>query len=67
MVLETCLDCRAYEVLPDGVLRVYGFLDQVPLLSQTLAQNGVGLYALTPKGSNLEDYFISVIGGEENA
>lgn len=67
MVLETCLDCRAYEVLPDGVLRVYGFLDQAPLLSQTLSQNGVGLCSLTPKGTSLEDYFISVIGGAENA
>lgn len=67
VILETCLDCTRYEVLPDGVLKVYDLLDQVPLLSKTLTQNGVGLYSLTPKGSNLEDYFISLIGGPDHA
>lgn len=62
--LETMLDTHAYDVLPDGRIRIYGLFDATPRLSQMLSSQGIGIYSMTPKGQSLEDYFLTVIGGD---
>lgn len=66
-VLEQQLGCRDYEVLPGNVLRLYDFLDRPQLVNAALINAGVDLMTCESKGANLEDYFLSLIGGGVHA
>lgn len=61
--LEQALGVRDYEVLPGNVIRLYCHLDEPQRVAQTLYGGGVALSAMERKGANLEDYFLSLIGG----
>ncbi|OUN23778.1 bacitracin ABC transporter ATP-binding protein [Flavonifractor sp. An82] len=67
LVLEQQLGTRDYEVLPGGTLRLYSFLDQPQTVSRVLVEGGVALHSLESRGANLEDYFLSMIGGVRHA
>ena len=62
-VLEEQLGTRDFEVLPKNKLRLYTFLDQPQTVNRVLLEQGVGLIAAQQRDSNLEDYFLSLIGG----
>ena len=61
--LEQGLGARDYEVLPDNIIRLYCHLDEPARVTQLLVENGVALRSIEQKGANLEDYFLSLIGG----
>lgn len=63
MILEQQLGCHDYEVLPGNVLRLYDFLDRPQFVNAALVNAGVDLITCESKGANLEDYFLSLIGG----
>ena len=65
-VLEQQLGTRDYEVLPGNQLRVYAFLDDPQTVNRTLLEQGVGLISTQQKDSNLEDYFLNLIGGRHH-
>ena len=65
-VLEQQLGTRDYEVLPGNQLRVYAFLDAPQTVNRTLLEQGVGLISTQQKDSNLEDYFLNLIGGRHH-
>lgn len=65
-VLEQQLGTRDYEVLPGNQLRVYTFLDAPQTVNRTLLEQGVGLISTQQKDSNLEDYFLNLIGGRHH-
>ena len=67
LVLEQKLGTRDYEVLSGGVLRLYSFLDQPQTVAKVLVEGGVSLRSLESRGANLEDYFLSMIGGVRHA
>ena len=67
LVLEQQLGTRDYEVLPGGMLRLYSFLDQPQTVTRVLVEGGVALRAIQSRGANLEDYFLSMIGGVRHA
>ena len=67
LVLERALGAQDYEVLPGNVIRLYGCLDRPEQVTQALIQAGVSLRAAENKGANLEDYFLSLIGGVRHA
>ena len=58
---------RDFEVLPHNKLRLYTFLDQPQTVNRVLLENGVGLISAQQRSSNLEDYFLSLIGGHHTA
>lgn len=62
-LLERDMGVRDYEVLPDGVLRLYCHLDEPQRVTQMLVGGGVALRSIEQKGANLEDYFLNLIGG----
>ena len=62
-LLERTMDIRDYEVLPDNLIRLYCHLDEPARVTRTLVENGVSLRSMEQKGANLEDYFLSLIGG----
>ena len=65
-VLEEQLGTRDYEVLPGNHLRLYAFLDDPQTVNRTLLEQGVGLISAQQKDSNLEDYFLNLIGGRHH-
>jgi len=66
LVMEQQLGTRDFEVLPFNKLRLYAYLDQPQRVNQALMGAGVALISAERKGSNLEDYFLSLIGGRHH-
>ncbi len=66
VVLESKLNIKSYEVLPNNIIKVYEKLDSLGDINTTLALNGIVLELSSLKGQNLEDYFLNVIGGNKN-
>jgi ABC-2 type transport system ATP-binding protein len=66
-VLENICGCRNYKVFPDSVIRCYDRIEHPEQLSQELSENGIKIYSLITEGKDLEDYFISLLGGESCA
>ncbi|MBM6924506.1 ABC transporter ATP-binding protein [Pseudoflavonifractor phocaeensis] len=67
LVLEQRLNIRDYEVLPGNLLRLYQELDRPQAVAKALVEGGVGLLSIESRGANLEDYFLSMIGGVRHA
>ena len=67
LVLERALGVHDYEVLPGGVLRIYDCLDAPQRVTQALVEGGVAIRGIESRGANLEDYFLSMIGGVRHA
>ncbi|MDZ5253464.1 ATP-binding cassette domain-containing protein [Clostridium sp. LIBA-8841] len=67
IILEQALKNNSYEILPDGFIKVYRELDNPQRINRALVEGGVDVYSLERVGVNLEDYFINLIGGENNA
>ena len=67
LVLEQRLHLRDYEVLPGNLLRLYQELDRPQAVARALVEGGVGLLSIESRGANLEDYFLSMIGGVRHA
>ena len=66
-ILEEQLGTRDFEVLPKNRLRLYTFLNQPQTVNRVLLEGGVGLISAQQRDSNLEDYFLSLIGGHHTA
>ena len=66
LTLEQALGTRDYEILPHTKVRVYTLLDQPQKVNSALMNAGVSVYSFERKGSNLEDYFLKLIGGRHH-
>jgi len=64
-ILEENLKCKDYEVLNNNSIRVYGYLEEPEVVSKTLFNGGVMISSLERVGSNLEEYFLNLIGGNK--
>lgn len=62
-VLQSQLGTEKFEVLPGNVLELYDLLDQPQAVSAALAAGGVAILGMEQKGSDLEAYFLNLIGG----
>lgn len=67
VILEKMLDCRDYEVLNRNEMRIYKYIDAPEIINQEFVSNGVMVSSLSQAGSNLENYFIGLLGGNHNA
>lgn len=65
--LERELGTTAFEVLPGGVLRLHEYLDAPQKVLLVLTQAGIAVSNLENKSTDLEDYFLRLIGGEKHA
>lgn len=61
-ILEQNLHTQNYEVLPEGEVRVYDYLDRPSEVTFQLSTNGVHVDSISEMGTNLEDYFLKTIG-----
>ena len=66
-VIEQVLGSTAYEILNGEQIRLYQFLEESNQVNRVLVENGIEVYAIETRGENLEDYFISLVGGGQHA
>ncbi len=67
VVLHLRLGTDSFKVLPDNTVELYEYLDRPQAVSQALAEEGVSLLSMERQGSDLEAYFLGLIGGGHNA
>lgn len=66
-VLETKLNTINYKVMPDKSIKLYDYLEDREQVMKTLFDNGIFPTDFSAQGDTLENYFISIIGGGQNA
>ncbi|MBZ9606850.1 ATP-binding cassette domain-containing protein [Clostridium estertheticum] len=64
VVLNTKLQTRNFEVLPNNIIKLYDYVDNAGKVSKVLSAEGISVEEIMPMGDDLEDYFTKVIGGE---
>ena len=67
VVLNLKLGTEQFKVLPDGSIELYDLLDRPQAVSAALAGEGVELLGMEQRGSDLEAYFLELIGGGHHA
>ena len=65
-VIETILGAEDYLVMPDGVIRLYEYLNRPGTVSTALIKEGLSVEQFMPVGENLESYFTGLIGGVQH-
>lgn len=65
-VLETELNTSNFKVMPDKTVKLYDYLEDSDLVAKIIHDNGIIVNSFSVQGDTLEDYFISVIGGDQN-
>lgn len=66
IVLEEKLHTENFRLLPDGVIRLYDYLENMEKVATVLSNADILVTGLSASGDTLEDYFLSKIGGAEN-
>ncbi|SEO89512.1 ABC-2 type transport system ATP-binding protein [Paenibacillus sophorae] len=66
-VLEMQLNTTNFKVLPDKTVKLYDYLDEKDLVAKVIYENGIVVTKFSIEGDTLENYFISVIGGDQDA
>ncbi|MBC8015067.1 MAG: ABC transporter ATP-binding protein, partial [Sporomusaceae bacterium] len=65
-ILEMQLGTTNYKVMPDKTVKLYDYLDDKELVARAISDNGIVITNYSIQGDTLENYFISVIGGDRN-
>jgi len=66
-VLEMKLNTSNFKVMPDKTVKLYDYLEDRDLVAKTIYDNGIIVNHFSVQGDTLEDYFISALGGGQNA
>lgn len=66
-VLEKICGLTSYKVLPENVIECYELLDHPEQVNRELITNGIEVFSLSVQGKDLEEYFLEMLGGAENA
>ncbi|MBU8790564.1 MULTISPECIES: ATP-binding cassette domain-containing protein [Oceanobacillus] len=64
-VLEQNLSTTDFEVMQDGTLKLYKYLDDVRNVSRALTNHGLVIEHLSQNGDSLESYFSKLVGGHK--
>lgn len=65
MIIETTLSTKDFEVMPDGVIKLFDYVDTPGKISSILVKEGLIIEQFMPMGQDLESYFMNRIGGVE--
>lgn len=63
-ILENALKSIKYEVLNNNTINLYDYLDEPFKVNEALLNEGIKVYSINMVESNLEDYFLKLIGGK---
>lgn len=66
-ILEQHFQFTNYKLMPTGQIRLFEGTAQLADISTTIVQQGVRLTRFSLEGETLENYFLSLVGGEQNA
>ncbi len=66
-LIEQKLGCTAYKVTPDQKIQLYEYINQPNVISELAVEQGIQLLGLHVSEINLENYFMQLVGGVENA
>ncbi|MBP1995059.1 ABC transporter ATP-binding protein [Paenibacillus eucommiae] len=55
-----------YSIQPDKSVHIYNLQGQADEVTRVLVGNHIRLYSLENRGTNLEDYFVSLVGGSKD-
>lgn len=66
LALEEKLHTDNFKLMPDGVIRLYDYLNDIEKIATVLAQAQILVTGLSVSGDTLEDYFLEKIGGVKN-
>ncbi|WP_175614677.1 ABC transporter ATP-binding protein [Piscibacillus halophilus] len=62
-ILETQFETQNFEVMPDGTIKLFAYVDQPGKVSKALTNEGLVIEQFMPMGEDLEAYFTHLIGG----
>lgn len=62
LVLEENLHTENLQLMPDGTIRLYEYLDNTEAVARILMEAGVLVTSLNLSGDTLEDYFLGKVG-----
>ncbi|MFB6467460.1 ABC transporter ATP-binding protein [Cytobacillus sp. Hz8] len=62
-ILEGTLKTNDFEVMPDGTIKLFQYLDAPGKVSTILVKEGLVIEQFMPMGEELESYFMNRIGG----
>ena len=65
-VLEMKLNTTNYKVMPDKTIKLFDYLNEKERVSKVIFENGIIVTNFSNQGDTLEDYFVSIIGGDRN-
>ncbi|MED3550609.1 ABC transporter ATP-binding protein [Cytobacillus praedii] len=65
-IFETKLRTTQFEVMPEGTIKLFDYLDSPGIVSKTLADEGLIIEQFMPMGEDLETYFSNRIGGAQH-
>lgn len=66
-VIEKELDIHDYKVIDDSTIYLYAFTNEPQKISQVLIKHGVAVSELSVSEQSIEEYFLSITGGECHA
>lgn len=64
LVLEEKLHTENFQLMPDGVIRLYEALDNIERVAKILSEAQILVTGLNLAGDTLEDYFLHKVGGK---
>lgn len=62
-IIETTLQTNDFEVMPNGVIKLFDYVDTPGKVSSILVNEGLVIEQFMPIGQDLESYFMNRIGG----
>ncbi|MCC3868746.1 ABC transporter ATP-binding protein [Terrisporobacter mayombei] len=65
-LLEEELGYKDYKVLPEDRIQIFEEIDKPEKISNLAVSNSIGLLAMEEKSLNLENYYMSLIGGVQH-
>ncbi|MCM3618336.1 ATP-binding cassette domain-containing protein [Sutcliffiella horikoshii] len=65
-IIESRLSTQAFEVMPDGTIKLFTTVDAPGKVSKILTDEGLVIEQFMPMGEDLETYFSNRIGGVEH-
>lgn len=66
LVLEEKLHTENFKLMPDGVIRLYDYLDDIETVASVFSDAHILVTGLSVSGDTLENYFLNKIGGNES-
>lgn len=66
LVLEENLHTDNFKLMPNGIIRLYDYLNDLETVASALAESHILVTGLSVSSDTLEDYFLSKIGGTKD-